>query len=130
MTLKQMVLNGWCRDTDCVTVIKPQGGKACNVQRGSWFQDHVLQYQNEEIETLLWCEGGSYYIKLKETPKVGEPDSLPGSETKTASILQKCRVKVKKKKKKVKKNKRKILQALSHGIAFSIGWEIGRWLFL
>lgn len=65
MTLKDLVLNGIVKDTDKITVTKPLTGSACDMRRGNWFNDQVLEYMNAEIKAFSWSEETGYSIALK-----------------------------------------------------------------
>lgn len=65
MTLRDLVLNGFVKDTDKVTVAKPLTGSACDMRQGNWFNDQVLEFMNAEIKAFSWDESNGYSVALK-----------------------------------------------------------------
>lgn len=65
MTLKDLITNGIVKDTDTVTVAKPLSGSACDMRKGNWFNDQVLEFMNKEIKAFSWSEDDGYSIALK-----------------------------------------------------------------
>lgn len=65
MTLKDLITNGLVKDTDMITVAKPLVGSACDMRKGNWFNDRVLEYMNAEIKAYSWDEENGYSIALK-----------------------------------------------------------------
>ena len=67
MTLKDLITNGLVKDNDTVTIAKPLTGSACDMRKGNWFNDQVLEFMNAEIKAFSWSEDGGYSIALKQS---------------------------------------------------------------
>lgn len=65
MTLKDLVTNGLVKDNDRITIAKPLSGSACDMRKGNWFNDQVLDFFNSEIKAFSWEEESGYSIALK-----------------------------------------------------------------
>ena len=65
MTLKDLITNGLIMDNDKITIAKPLTGSACDMRKGNWFNDQVLEFMNAEISAFSWSENGGYSIALK-----------------------------------------------------------------
>ncbi|MDO4285247.1 MAG: hypothetical protein Q4C60_07895 [Eubacteriales bacterium] len=65
MTLRALLENGLIKDKDTITIAKPLTGNACDMRKGKWFNDSILEYLNAEIRELSWDENNGYSIALK-----------------------------------------------------------------
>lgn len=65
MVLRDLISNGLVKDTDKITIAKPLAGSACDMRRGNWFNDQVLEFMNAEIKAFSWDESSGYSIALK-----------------------------------------------------------------
>lgn len=65
MTLKDLITNGLVKDNDAITVGKPLSGSACDMRRGNWFNDQILEFMNSEIKAFSWSEDSGWSIALK-----------------------------------------------------------------
>ncbi len=65
MTLRDLIINGIVKDTDKITIAKPLTGTACDMRKGNWFEDRVLDFMNMEIQSYSWDEDNGYSIALK-----------------------------------------------------------------
>lgn len=65
MTLKNLITNGLVGDNEKVTIVKPLTGNLCDMRKGNWFNDQVLEFLNEEISAFSWDEDNGYSIALK-----------------------------------------------------------------
>lgn len=69
MTLKDLVINGLVKDNDKITLSKPLTGEACDMRKGNWFNDKIMEYMNAEIKSFTWAEDSGWSIALRQ---VGE----------------------------------------------------------
>lgn len=65
MTLRDLIANGLIKDNDKIVIAKPLTGNACDMRKGNWFNDQVLEFMNAEISEFSWSEDGGYSIALK-----------------------------------------------------------------
>lgn len=65
MTLKDLITNGLVGDNEKITIAKPLAGSACDMRKGNWFNDQVLEFLNAEISAFSWNEDSGYSIALK-----------------------------------------------------------------
>lgn len=65
MKLKDLVQSGLVNDSDIITVVKPLIGNACDMRKGNWLNDQVLEFMSAEIQAFSWNEDRGYSIALK-----------------------------------------------------------------
>ena len=65
MVLRDLISNGLVKDSDKITIAKPLTGSACDMRRGNWFNDQVLEFMNAEIKAFSWDESSGYSVALK-----------------------------------------------------------------
>lgn len=65
MTLKDLVLSHFVKDNDRITIAKPLSGSACDMRKGNWFNDQILDFMNCEIKAFSWDEENGFSIALK-----------------------------------------------------------------
>lgn len=65
MTLEDLIINGLVNDNDKIMIGKTLTGSACDMRKGNWFNDQILEYMNAEIKALSWSEDSGLSICLK-----------------------------------------------------------------
>lgn len=65
MTLKDLILAHFVKDNDKITIAKPLSGSACDMRKGNWFNDQILDFMNLEIRSFSWDEENGFSIALK-----------------------------------------------------------------
>lgn len=65
MTLRELLANGLVKDTDVIVMAKPLSGNACDMRKGNWFNDQVLEYMDAEVGAFSWNEDNEWSITLK-----------------------------------------------------------------
>ena len=65
MTLKDLIMNGFVKDTDKITITKPLSGSAFDLRKGNWFNDQILDFMDCEIKSFYWNEKNGFSIALK-----------------------------------------------------------------
>lgn len=66
MKLSELIMSGLVKDSDTITISKPSNGHVRpTCDKGNWFQDHILNYINEEISEYSWKAESGYFVILK-----------------------------------------------------------------
>lgn len=65
MKFKELVTNNLIKDNDRITVAMPMTGSACDIRKGNWFNDQMLEFMDAEIKAFSWNEDNGYSIALK-----------------------------------------------------------------
>ena len=65
MTMKELIENGLIKDDDKIRIMRmlPLGFHIS--RRGSWYQDFILPYVNEEIREYSWSREKGWNIWLE-----------------------------------------------------------------
>lgn len=66
MTLEKIIETGLVKDSTILTIRKYGEYGMIVAAIGNWFQDNVLDYLNNEIESFTWQDDDYFYIDLKE----------------------------------------------------------------
>lgn len=63
MTLSKILEMGLIADD---TEVYIRDSEMCVIAHGNWFQDHILDHMNDDIECFTWQDDNRFFIDVKE----------------------------------------------------------------
>ena len=71
MTLAEFMMEGLIKDEDKLKIVKTICEDVTAVRRGNWFQDHMLDFSEDEVIAFQWDKKNGWKIT------VTDPAELP-----------------------------------------------------
>lgn len=63
MTLSKILDMGLIKDS---TEVYIRDANMKVIARGNWYQDHILDHMDDEVECFTWQDDNKFYIDVKE----------------------------------------------------------------
>lgn len=65
MLLKDLIESSLVKDTDILTISKKAKSFGADIRKGTWFNDDILAWLNEEIDSMTYDQVNRWSIALK-----------------------------------------------------------------
>ena len=65
MLLKELIESNLVKDTDILTIAKKAKSFGTDIRKGTWINDSILAWLNEEIDSLTFDQVNGWSIALK-----------------------------------------------------------------
>lgn len=75
MTLHDLIMNDLVKDDEKIRIIMPLVGGVSVVRGGFWYNDQILDFQNNDICEFSWSKEKGWTVTLTDTEI--EPKELP-----------------------------------------------------